>query len=53
MSASIPPPGDGGKALHDLVHRIEDALIEQNARRIHELEDVLERERGRMKEKEA
>jgi len=44
MSALLLPGGDGGKALHDLVHRIQDALIEQNARRIRELEA----ERARM-----
>ena len=40
MSAS----GDGGKALHELVHQIQDALIAQNTRRIRELEAVLERD---------
>ncbi len=34
MSAS----GDGGKALHELVHQIQDALIAQNTRRIRELD---------------
>jgi len=42
MSAS----GDGGRALHDLVHRIQDALIAQNARRIRELEAERERLKG-------
>ncbi len=40
MSAS----GDGGKALHELVHQIQDALIAQNTRRIRELEAELERD---------
>ncbi len=36
-------------ALHELVHRCQDAMIAQNARRIRELEA----ERGRMKEQAA
>ena len=40
MSAS----GDGGKALQELVHQIQDALIAQNTRRIRELEAELERD---------
>jgi|GEM_PF-6457392 len=38
MSALAVPAGDDGKALHDLLHQIQDALIEQNARRIRDLE---------------
>ncbi len=40
-----PEQGDGGKAIHDLLHQLQDALIEQNARRIRELEA----ERDRLK----